>query len=301
LPAGLRDCLLKGCSVGHEQAFYIRILMIAINSLIATADSPLGMTPAMADLMKEPLGVRLALARSDAGFSQPQLAKMVGMTQSAIAEIEGGRVKRPKRLRELARALLVSEEWLLGEPGAERKRRALIPSFDPDEPEADPFEVHGASEARRAERRELRPGEVIERDVRGGLGLGGYAGVINVDGKTVDGVQATWTMPPAFLHNDLRAREYEVDIIPVDGDSMIPTLLPGDRVMIHRGATAVSPDGIFAIDDGVGISVKRLQLVRGSDPLMIRIMSDNAAHKEDVVPAEAVKVIGRVILKMSRM
>lgn len=181
--------------------------------------------------------------------------------------------------------------------------RPLIDSFDPDAPDDEPTpeDAIAADAARRAARRELRPGEIIERDVRGGMGIGGFADQIVVDGQVADGVRGSWTVPVPFLHTELRAREHEVDIIPVDGDSMLPTLLPGDRVMIHRGAVAPSPDGIFAIDDGVGVSVKRLQIVRGSDPLMIRIMSDNPAHREDIVPADAIKVIGRVILKMSRL
>ena len=48
-------------------------------------------------------------------MSQPELAMKCGLGQSAIAEIEAGRVRRPKRLREIARALRVSEEWLLDE------------------------------------------------------------------------------------------------------------------------------------------------------------------------------------------
>jgi len=61
------------------------------------------------------LGKRIRKARLAAGMSQPELAMKCGLGQSAIAEIEAGRVRRPKRLREIARALRVSEEWLLDE------------------------------------------------------------------------------------------------------------------------------------------------------------------------------------------
>lgn len=221
------------------------------------------------------------------------------MAQSAIAEIEGGRVKRPKKLREIARALSVTEEWLLDEAPS----RPLIDSFDPDAPDEEPTPEDGpaAHLALRAARGELQPGEVIERDVRGGMGLGGLASVVTVDGQIVDGVSASWRFPQSFLHSDLRAREADVDMIAVDGDSMIPTLLPGDRVMIHRGARAPSPDGIFAISDGIGISVKRLQIVRGSDPLQVRILSDNPMHVAETIAASDLNVIGRVIMKVTRL
>ncbi len=253
-----------------------------------------------ADISKQTLGVRLALARSEAGLSQPALAKAVGMTQSAIAEIEGGRVKRPKKLREIARAMGVTEEWLLGEP---TYRMPLVKSFDPDVPDDEPAPADSdlADAARRAHRMELGPGEVVEREARGGAGVGSHSTVVTVDGQIVDGVSATWRFPQSFLHSELRAREGDVDMIPVDGDSMIPTLLPGDRVMIQRSARAPSPDGIFAISDGIGISVKRLQIVRGSDPLQVRILSDNPMHIAETIAASDLNVIGRVIMKVTRL
>ena len=243
----------------------------------------------------------LAISLKRAGKSQAELARFLETERQNVSRWASGKVKLPIEAAERAAPFLGTtvEFLVLGE----KVKRPLIDSFDPDAPDDDPLpeDALAADAARRAARRELRPGEVIERDVRGGMGVGGFADQIVVDGQVADGVRGSWTVPVPFLHTELRAREHEVDIIPVDGDSMLPTLLPGDRVMIHRGATAPSPDGIFAIDDGIGVSVKRLQLVRGSEPLMIRIMSDNAAHREDVVPADSIKVIGRVILKMSRL
>lgn len=238
----------------------------------------------------------LAAALKSSGKSQSELARFLGTDRQNVSRWVNSRVKLPVDVAERAAPFLGTtvQFLVLGH------KRSLVESFDPDEPE--PATLDDAeSIAQRAARRELRPGEVVERDVRGGMGLGGHADQIVVDGNSVDGVRASWTMPVPYLHTELRAREHEVDIIPVDGDSMLPTLLPGDRVMIHRGAVSPSPDGIFAIDDGIGVSVKRLQLVRGSDPLMVRIMSDNPAHREDLVPADAIKVIGRVILKISRV
>lgn len=243
----------------------------------------------------------LAISLQRAGKSQSELARFLKTERQNVSRWASGKVKIPIDVAEKAAPFLGAtvEFLVLGD----KMRRPLIDSYDPDAPDDEPTpeDIMAAEAAGRAARRELRPGEVIERDVRGGMGVGGFADPIVIDGQIVDGARASWMIPVPFLHTELRAREHEVDIISVDGDSMLPTLLPGDRVMIHRGATAPSPDGIFAIDDGVGVSVKRLQLVRGSDPLMVRIMSDNPAHREDIVPAETIKVIGRVILKMSRL
>jgi transcriptional regulator with XRE-family HTH domain len=253
-----------------------------------------GQVPTMAFDWRKRLQNELTLQERD----MKEVSVTAGLGETYIRDaLKRGRGGKIENLQKIARALKKPDNWLIG------PTEPLISSFDPDAPDGDesPHDLEAAEAARRAARRELRPGEIIERDVRGGLGLGGFADQVVVDGQAADGVRATWTMPVAFLHTELRVRESEVDIIPVDGDSMIPTLLPGDRVMIHRGATAPAPDGIFAIDDGIGVSVKRLQLVRGSDPLMIRIISDNPSHAEDRVPVENLRVLGRVIMKMSRM
>lgn len=61
------------------------------------------------------LGARVAQARSRAKLTQAALGRLVGMNQSAIAHLEKGKVDRPKKLREIAKELCVSEQWLLGE------------------------------------------------------------------------------------------------------------------------------------------------------------------------------------------
>lgn len=156
------------------------------------------------------------------------------------------------------------------------------------------------SAARRVQMRLLEPGEVVERDVTGGMGLGGNAPMVNVDGQAVDGVRAVWRLPVDYLRTELRSREPDVDFIPVDGDSMIPTLLPGDRVLINREQRGPS-DALYAIHDGIGVAVKRLHIVKGSNPVQIRIISDNPLHGDpDVVLAEDLNVIGRVVCRVSR-
>lgn len=61
------------------------------------------------------LGARVKLAREAKGLTQTQLGEIVGMRQTGIGSIESGEVSRPRKLREIARALGVTQEWLLGE------------------------------------------------------------------------------------------------------------------------------------------------------------------------------------------
>lgn len=238
---------------------------------------------------------RIALDRSNK--TQADVVRLLGVNRQNVSRWYNGSVRFPREhADQVAQFLGVTADFLVFD-------RPLVSSFDPDEDVVqDPIEDTIADDAaRRAARRKLRPGEVVERDVRGGLGPGGHATVVAVDGEIIDGVSSTWTLPQSYLHTELRAKEADVDIIPVDGDSMVPTLLPGDRVMIHRSSRSPSPDGVFAISDGIGISIKRLQLVRGSDPLQVRIISDNPLHTPDVIAASDLNVIGRVICKVTRM
>jgi phage repressor protein C with HTH and peptisase S24 domain len=183
-----------------------------------------------------------------------------------------------------------------------RPEPVRVPAGQEFSPDPEYLEDRANSDAAdRFERRELRPGEVVERDVTGELGGGGLGTQIVVNGVVVDNVRATWTLPVEYLRAELRAREGDVDMIAVDGDSMIPTLVPGDRCMIHRRQTAPSPDGLYAIHNGVGVVVKRLEVVLGSDPLEIVVKSDNPAHSAYRVLAEQIRVIGRVICKVTRV
>lgn len=64
-------------------------------------------------------GKRVAARRTKLGLSQPELARRVGMRQQGVLAIEKGKVRRPRLLRELVRALRTTEEWLLWKEGPE--------------------------------------------------------------------------------------------------------------------------------------------------------------------------------------
>ncbi|MFC7399566.1 helix-turn-helix domain-containing protein [Chelatococcus sp. GCM10030263] len=77
----------------------------------------------------ETIGDRIKRLRSLREISQAELAERAGMTQTGIASIESGAVLRPRKLVEIARALDVSPEALLGEEtvaAGERARHAMI-------------------------------------------------------------------------------------------------------------------------------------------------------------------------------
>lgn len=90
-------------------------------------------------------------------------------------------------------------------------------------------------------------------------------------------------------------------VLEVVGDSMSPTLETGDRVIIDTNHSRVTPDGIYVIDEGDGPMVKRLQLVRRSDPPEVRILSDNRNHEAYTLRLEDIRIIGRVSGRVTKM
>ena len=60
----------------------------------------------------ETIGSRIKAKRKEAGMSQAELGKRVGLTQSAIAMLESGRRQKTRELVEIARVLGVSPAYL---------------------------------------------------------------------------------------------------------------------------------------------------------------------------------------------
>ena len=81
-------------------------------------------------------------------------------------------------------------------------------------------------------------------------------------------------------------------LIKVDGDSMEPSLLAGDLVLVDRNRNYIDPQGgIYALALDDNIMVKRVQAMKGK----IKIISDNPKYQPFEVPPDAVKVNGKII------
>jgi phage repressor protein C with HTH and peptisase S24 domain len=104
----------------------------------------------------------------------------------------------------------------------------------------------------------------------------------------------TWPLPRDYLE-ELGVSGGPLALIHVRGDSMEPTLRPGDRILVDQGDQNVSQPGIFVLWDGDGRVVKRIERVYGSEPPKLRLISDNPRHSTYEVPAEIVRVVGRAV------
>ncbi|MFD2207191.1 S24 family peptidase [Kiloniella antarctica] len=219
----------------------------------------------------------------DLGLSERAASFDATSKHDAIRNIRRDRSPRIETVIGLAKTLKVSVEWL--STGEESSSTPPLPSNvvaigrEPD---------MGAVTT------------VREIDVRAGMGGGGEAGVDywhdeNGNSFPRDAVKEQWQFPTEHIRVKLSTPPEKAVIIEVEGDSMSPTLHSGDHVMINTADTRPSPPGIFAINDGLGLVVKRLEFIPHSEPMTCRVSSDNKHHTEYERSAEELQVIGRVV------
>ena len=129
--------------------------------------------------------------------------------------------------------------------------------------------------------------KIEELDVRAGAG----GGLISEQERIV----AEWQVPTEIVRGYSTAPATELRIITVMGDSMEPTLMPGQRVLVDTGDRVPSPPGVFVVWDGLGLVVKRLQVLPHTDPTRVKITSDNAKYDPYERTVDEAYIQGRVI------
>lgn len=214
------------------------------------------------------LASRLKSAREMRGVSQEAVgaAEGVGVSRAAVAQWErekgeGGTAPTADKIQGICEFLDIDPVWLLaGQVGKWSKGSK---------------EIGVATIA------------VPEYDVRVSAG-GGF--VVNEETK-----RDVWPFSRRYLVDELRLSPAQLCIVEVVGDSMEPTLRPGDRVMVNMADKRVSQPGLFVLWDGDGTVVKRLELIPNSKPQRLNRISDNSLHQSYVVVASETIIVGRVV------
>lgn len=127
---------------------------------------------------------------------------------------------------------------------------------------------------------------------------------LGTDGEflpTAEQAVAEYTFPAVGFRQAFGAAPDGVIIDEVRGDSQVPTLFPGQRVMIDTRDRKPTPPGFFLCWDGMGMVLKRIELVPGSDPPTLRLISDNEKYRTYERTIEEAMIFGRVIGTWTRL
>jgi transcriptional regulator with XRE-family HTH domain len=136
---------------------------------------------------------------------------------------------------------------------------------------------------------------VREYDVGASAGHGAEPPPLQGDGGETP-ILAEWSMPADLVraHTSPGCR---LALIRVEGDSMEPDYRPGERVMVDLSRRKPSPPGVFVVWDGLGLLLKRVELVPHSDAKRIRLSSINESYAPYEIDLDEHTIIARVVGK----
>lgn len=232
---------------------------------------------------------RLEEERRRLGQTQAQVADLAGVSLSAYKNWKNGGSVPSDALNRLAQAgfdiLYVVTGNRAGDSNAQRAAHLKeAPSSYPDQrwPRLVQAEPESAGDA------VARHGFVLIPiyDVKVSAGGGNF----EHGGDTVQQLafRSDWVV------NHLRRDPSKLAVVEAEGDSMIPTINPGDTLLIDRSERRLT-DGIYVVNVNERLMVKRVQALFGG---RIRLTSDNESYGPEELRGqefEQLNVVGRVV------
>jgi phage repressor protein C with HTH and peptisase S24 domain len=219
---------------------------------------------------------RLKEIRRRAGLSIREVAEALGMEHGSSYQHYEDRYRKPFLPLDLVQKL-VPIFAKAGAPGAELYALAGV----------DATGTHLLTASPGADPASDRVMRIEELDIRASAG----GGLTSEAGRVLD----IWQIPTAIIRGYSTAPASDLRIITVMGDSMEPALQPGRRVLVDTGDRTPSPPGIFVVWDGLGLVVKRVQMLPHSEPPRVRISSDNEKYIPYERTIDEAYIQGRVI------
>lgn len=219
--------------------------------------------------------------RSAMNLSAEQLAERVGTSQQQISRLEKGE----RRL---------TEEWM-------RRIAQALHCSPTDLLDCSPEQVSGATD--------------LPRDnIQSGLGtppvpaIDDFARIPRYDaaasagpGSIVDPnaeVLGYYLFERQWLDAITRACSESLAVIRVAGDSMETTLADGDWILIDRSQRRLNHEGVYAIQVGDMVWIKRITINLKSQ--LVQVISDNPHYPLQELPEESLSVIGRAVWIVGR-
>lgn len=273
---------------------------------------------------------RLAALMRRQGLTDPALAEMAGTTKQTIYKLRKGKQRLSKEwAMRLAPHLHADWHELLG-----RQPEPDQSDFDTDprDPNRDD-KVEEANEVEQGEitRRNKEKSELLARSTHNfyskltkfkvemspeiieslknveweNFKIPEYSARVNaeIDAKAPEpgiddapSVLAIWQVPADYWRAFV-SHPAAVCFIQVVGDSMEPEYPSGERVAVDTSHTVPSPPGVYVVWDGFAFTLKRVELLLGTAPPVVRLSSNNPAYPPYERPAADVHISGRVLGK----
>lgn len=211
------------------------------------------------------IGDRIAARMADLGISQSELARKIGVSQQAIGKLVKGQAQTSRHLHVIARELGTTPQYLVGETDDPTEGALPLPT-----PEL-------LSE-------QLGVVEIKEIDLAYGMGACYFDVPVTTESRhfSLAWVRLYTSSSPDKL---FFARGI--------GDSMAPTLLDSDMVLIDTAQqTPRMGDQIWAIAYGQIGMIKRLRPMPDGS---VKILSDNDRVPPEIAVDGEMQIIGRVV------
>ena len=106
---------------------------------------------------------------------------------------------------------------------------------------------------------------------------------------------ARWSLPETMLRHEGAAVPDNLRILRARGDSMEPLVGEGDRLIVDISRRTPATGELAVLWDGLGLVVKRIEAVSGSEPAEVRLISANPIYAPYAVPAQDVHMVGKVV------
>ena len=208
--------------------------------------------------LPNPLAMRLKVHMQRMNLSTAELARRSDVKASFLTDIMNGKSANPSgvKLARVSEVLGVSVARLVGIENTPAMNGQFLPA------EEEYVAIPTAEQS-----------------------LGGNEAKLNPHDKPYY-FRRSWVMA------QLRTSPENLCLFTVQDDSMSPSFLPKDRVLIDTSKTVPSPPGVFLLQSGHGLSLKRLEYTL-SHPPDIRILSDNKHYPTLVEPLSRLHIFGR--------
>jgi len=215
--------------------------------------------------MSVPMHERLRARLRQLGMNVATLAREAQVNRSFVYDILRGKSQVPnlEKLTRIAAVVKVDLEWLLSGKGR----------VDGDDPITEEYHNDFVAIQYAYARPSMGGGAIVEDE---------------------DRVGRDFHFRRAWIRERLKAAPSMLRVMTVQGDSMIPTLLDGDVILVDMTQRSPNPPGVFVLHDGMGLVAKRLEFIPMSDPPRVRIISDNQQYSTYDGTADEVNIIGRV-------